>query len=35
MASPKRVNPARKYERLFMPISVLRATSAAAKAAAF
>jgi hypothetical protein len=35
MASPKRVNPARKYERLFMPISVHRATSAAAKAAAF
>jgi hypothetical protein len=37
MASPKRkrVNPARKYEREFIPISVHRATSAAAKAAGF
>src|SRR5215212_2336984 len=37
MASPKRnrVNPARKYEKLFIPISVHRATSAAAKAAGF
>src|ERR687886_1092994 len=37
MASPnrKRVNPARKYEKLFIPISVHLATSAAAKAAGF
>src|SRR5215217_469618 len=37
MASPKRkrVSPARKYERLFIPISIHLATSTAAKAAGF
>jgi hypothetical protein len=37
IASPKRkrVNPARRNERLFIAISVHRATSAAAKAAGF